>query len=559
MIANCVQHPGAAAGWRCDACDSALCPACTAWQHLPSGNLERCTRCGGLARAIRVPRGELHPYSVEQLLEALKYPFNGPGLLVVFSVSVVLWLFGLIGAYGIARGLALAFLFQIVRHTALGHDDRPGPEDFTSLADLALPSLRFFIALAWIWLPLGIWNYLHPKPSLDPIAIHQKQAEKAMRPGGGGMMMQGKRVIQGPNGLEVVEADAPPQELSESQKRDKEALEAQDREEAAAQAAAEQQAVHERGGDSPWVNLVPAVLILLGIFIVPMSLLLSSLQTPFHIVLNPVLTAGYAVRLGKDYQLAVGFCATLVAAALLWTKVDQRWLATIPLHSFVASVGHVTLQIIFFRGIGLLVRARGADLGYGSESDYLVNVLGDAQPMIDLAAQREASGPAPVVFDSAGNPVSSEQQAQRPRTTEPIEIELSPSHAALPDEDPNDALVRLLALEDLAACFAVLEADGAKVRPQTLAPQTWFELGKKALEAKSGKAASFALKRCLDAAPTGPHAPRAWLLAARVYDELLGDRKTSNRLLGELVKRFPETQEGQFAQKRLGPPAAPKA
>ena len=63
-----------------------------------------------------------------------------------------------------------------------------------------------------------------------------------------------------------------------------------------------------------------------------------------------------------------------------------------------------------------------------------------------------------------------------------------------------------------------------------------------------------ALRSCFATEPQGPLAPKALLLAARIYDESLRDRTASNKLLQELVKRFPSTQEGSFASKRLAAP-----
>ena len=83
-----------------------------------------------------------------------------------------------------------------------------------------------------------------------------------------------------------------------------------------------------------------------------------------------------------------------------------------------------------------------------------------------------------------------------------------------------------------------------------------MKLARLALERKEPKSAAICLRRCLDAAPQGPLAPQAWLLAARVYDEHLGDRATSNRLLGELAKRFPSSKEGAFAARRLAQPTS---
>jgi hypothetical protein len=78
-----------------------------------------------------------------------------------------------------------------------------------------------------------------------------------------------------------------------------------------------------------------------------------------------------------------------------------------------------------------------------------------------------------------------------------------------------------------------------------------MKLTRLAIERKKPRIAAVCLRRCIDAAPHGPLAPQAWLFAARVYDEHLGDRAMSNSLLGELAKRFPLSKEGAFAAKRL--------
>jgi hypothetical protein len=42
------------------------------------------------------------------------------------------------------------------------------------------------------------------------------------------------------------------------------------------------------------------------------------------------------------------------------------------------------------RALGLLVRARGDELGYGGDSAYLVPVLGDRRPATELQPKVEA-------------------------------------------------------------------------------------------------------------------------------------------------------------------------
>src|SRR5207244_4087801 len=148
----------------------------------------------------------------------------------------------------------------------------------------------------------------------------------------------------------------------------------------------------------------------------------------------------------------------------------------------------INLAVLFvafvaFRAIGLLVRARGSDLGYGDERFYLVPVLGDAQPRYVV---REA------------------QPAPEPRP-EPIPLQ--------PEElTPTVAFSQLLARNDNEGMIALLGKSGKDVPHPLLTAHSWMALAQKAWQLENGKAAAVALKRCLDAEPQGPLAPRAWLL-----------------------------------------------
>ncbi|MCA1829036.1 MAG: hypothetical protein ABR567_06425 [Myxococcales bacterium] len=128
-----------------------------------------------------------------------------------------------------------------------------------------------------------------------------------------------------------------------------------------------------------------AVLLLAGgIFLFPMALLAGALSSPLLHALNPVVVIGYATRLGRDYALLAGFALaislfdSLVLAIV--TGLDQ--IVVIP------DVAEYTLLLLpalmLFRAMGLLVRARGDELGYGGDSSYLVPVLGRLRPMTEL-------------------------------------------------------------------------------------------------------------------------------------------------------------------------------
>jgi Tfp pilus assembly protein PilF len=113
-------------------------------------------------------------------------------------------------------------------------------------------------------------------------------------------------------------------------------------------------------------------------------------------------------------------------------------------------------------------------------------------------------------------------------------------------------MMKAIAQNDDDACLAIVGEHGKKLPATAASPERWMKLARLAIERKEPKSAAICLRRCLDAAPQGPLAPQAWLLAARVYDEHLGDPATSNRLLCELARRFPSSKEGAVAARRLG-------
>ncbi|MFL5371456.1 MAG: hypothetical protein ACJ78Z_14765 [Myxococcales bacterium] len=152
----CLQHR-AAAGWRCTQCQRPLCPACAA----PSPGLVVCTYCGGLADVLRERRAVLRPFRGE-IATAVRWPFPRAGVLSCAAAAVVVWLLGALGGLAglIADGVMLAYLFQIVRHTARGADDFPAPEDFRGFfEDVLSPLFRILLATVWMFGPAMWWAF----------------------------------------------------------------------------------------------------------------------------------------------------------------------------------------------------------------------------------------------------------------------------------------------------------------------------------------------------------------------------------------------------------------
>jgi hypothetical protein len=548
MLFKCSNHFSSLAGWRCTACGATLCADCTGIKVSGTARLEVCSRCGGFASPLKVPRGELHPFSAAQLLGTVRWPLTGPGLITIGASAVVVTVLGLAGGKGtaIAVGITVAYLFQIVRHTAHGHDDIPGPADFRSYTeDVIGPSFRLTLALAWLWVPALAWTLWHRSPAPDLAEEQRRAISQAMRPGGPGLSVHGMRAVTTPTGIEVIEGNATPPPPSPEQQQQMKAEEEEASKAASAPAADREP---DRGETPPASrgSLVPLLLVLLGVLVVPISLIASALNTPLLVTVNPVVLVSYAVKLGRDYLLLVAFCICAAAATLaLRTAVHliagAGFLSRLPNNVLTLAVAFVA-----FRGIGLLVRARGDDLGYGHEEFYLVPVLGDAQPRHVV---REAK---PVVEPEAAPPPALQQAPAVEQTP------AAPQPAAETQPLPAEAFSQLAARKDVEGMLALLDQSAKDVPHALLSAQAWMDLSGQAWQLKKGKAAAVALRRCLDAEPQGPLAAQAWLLAARVYAEALGDKKTSDRLLQELVKRFPDSEPGKIAAQRLAT-SAPSA
>jgi len=540
MLFKCSNHFSSLAGWRCTACGATLCAECTI-----SGTtrLETCSRCGGFASLLKIPRGELHPFSAAQLLAAIPWPLTGAGMITIGASAVFVTVLGFFGGKGtiIAVGITVAYLFQIVRHTAHGHDDIPGPADFRNyFDDVIAPFLRLLLSLSLIWVPALVWTLWHRAPAPDLAEEQRRAISQAMRPGGPGLSIHGMRAVRTPNGIEVIEGNATPPPASPEQQ---EQLKAEEEEAAKARASAGEALAEPRPASrSP---LVPIALVLLGVLIVPMSLIASALNTPFPVTANPVVLVGYALKLGRDYLLLVGFCLCAAVAALalqiaVHMIAGTGFLSRLPINFLTLAVAFVA-----FRAIGLLVRARGDDLGYGHEEFYLVPVLGDAQPryVVREAKQVEPEAATPPALQA---PAVQETPAAPPRAGP----EMQPF--------PAEAFSLLAARQDVEGMLALLDKSAKDVPHSLLSAKAWMDLSGQAWQRRRGKAAAVALRRCLDAEPQGPLAPKAWLLAARVYAEALGDKTTSDRLLAELVKRFPDSEPGRIAAQRLAA-SAPSA
>jgi hypothetical protein len=296
--ALCKRHPEAVAGWRCDRCQAALCPACAAFRVAGQGIIELCGLCGGIAPPIRVRRAAATPFGIESICEAVRWPFHRQGLVTTVACAAVLWLMSLAGFLAglFAFGVVLAILFHITTSTAQGESEFRDAGDFRGFFEHVLgPLFRALFASVWAYGP-AIAFFVWRHKALD--------------------------------------------ELSRGE------------------------------------NAVAILLLSCGTFLFPCALLIGALGTSMKQILNPLLVIGTVVKLGRDYAIISGFAFAVSLTesglhAAFGTGLVQDALLLIPAQ-------------MLFRALGLLVRARGDELGYGGESAYLVPILGDQRPSTEL-------------------------------------------------------------------------------------------------------------------------------------------------------------------------------
>jgi tetratricopeptide (TPR) repeat protein len=284
--------------------------------------------------------------------------------------------------------------------------------------------------------------------------------------------------------------------------------------------------VRGRAADANPDGLLAAVLFLAGGMLAPTGILAASLETPLVRLLDPRVVAAPALRLGRDYALACGFwvlggLASAGAQDLLHALFGPL---ALPGLGFARSAAALLFGFIQFRALGLLVRAHGDELRYGPADDSLALVPDEA-----VSSGKAGSGEAALALESYAIP--------------------------LPDPGPDasaaHALVEALRASDPSEAVAVFERCTADIPALTLSAQAWVGLGNDCLARNKAQLAVAAFQGALDVAPEGPLAPTALLLAARTFDERLRDPGASDRLLRELVRRYPESAEGRFAASRL--------
>jgi tetratricopeptide (TPR) repeat protein len=270
---------------------------------------------------------------------------------------------------------------------------------------------------------------------------------------------------------------------------------------------------------------------LAGVLYAPMALMVAAAGGNVLQMLNPVAVVGHAVRLGRDYLIALAAMVPLAAAYAALSMVSWA-LKKIPFPPLLpAWVGEtLTLYPVTVAAIilGQLLHVRGDSIDYGHPEEYLEPVIPGAVPR-GPAFQRPAHAPVAV---AGVEPVE-------PRAEAAQERDLASELTACVQRDDLDGAVQMYTRVHDAELWR-------------LPGEVHVAVGQRAAAKGDYALAVKALKQVAQD-EVDPVAPKACVILARLYGERLGDPATAEKLYRHVIARFPDTQAAQFARSKLGP------
>lgn len=276
-----------------------------------------------------------------------------------------------------------------------------------------------------------------------------------------------------------------------------------------------------------------------GLLYAPAALLHAAFGSVLG-MLDPLRVVGTAVRLGRDYLLALAAMGAAALAGGLAAALARSALGWIPfIGTLATSCAGLLGPLWSAHALGLLLHVRGDEVGLGRPEDYLVPVLGPAQP--------EGARPEPRTEAAAA------VEAYR-RPTE-IDLEEGTSTATAtpaspPAEPPSPEaleIARLAGLGDLAGAARRFEAAQP---PPALAPAVAFAVGRGAFQAGAVEVAAAALHQA-GVAGDPEVSPGALLVLGRLYGRRLGRPEEARQVLEYLLATWPASDAARHGREAL--------
>lgn len=275
------------------------------------------------------------------------------------------------------------------------------------------------------------------------------------------------------------------------------------------------------------------LIVLAGVLYAPMALMVAAAGGSVLQMLNPVAVVWQAVRLGRDYLMALAAMVP-VAGAYVALSVLAWALRKIPFPPLLPAWLGETLTLypptVGAIILGQLLYVRGDAIEYGRAEDYLEPVAPGATPR------------GPPFRRPGASAVEVAELVEPARGDEPL--------VAGTGGDLGAALAACVQREDLdgALQLYVQVQDGER---WSLPGEVHVAVGQRAA-AKGDYALAVKALRQVAQNDVDPVAPKACVILARLYGERLGDLATAEKLYRHVIARYPDTPAAQFARTKLG-------
>jgi hypothetical protein len=150
---DCPNHPGTLGNWGCQRCHKRTCRACHKINKVGSKEVHTCAACGGRVVDLLIVAARELTFK-ESLGSAIKYPFKGSGLLLIFLGTFLyllgnfVWMLPMrrmgISIVVFSYGYLFAYMQKIIVASANGEDELPSWPDLSDFhQDIIQPFLLF--------------------------------------------------------------------------------------------------------------------------------------------------------------------------------------------------------------------------------------------------------------------------------------------------------------------------------------------------------------------------------------------------------------------------------
>jgi len=293
------------------------------------------------------------------------------------------------------------------------------------------------------------------------------------------------------------------------------------------------------------------------LFIFPASVIILTVNESFLDAINPMITVRMAFRIGRSYTLMFFFIVILYVAPGIVGYLIHPYLPSL-LFYFIYSMAICYYFIVMCHLMGYVILQHHDDIGYDVQvetksfsrnrkdahaGEQIHGLLSRVNVLIKEGKHSEAIS---LIEIEAGDNITDLPLAERFYNL--LKIEQKVSGMLWHAKRYLDLLIKAGRVDSARAVYLECVAADPSFSPS--AP-VLFKVASSMNETGNFHAALEAYNRFIKNAPGDPMVPKAYLLAAAVFDEKMLSPEKAVKTLKRLIHTFPESEITPYAQKYL--------